>query len=175
MLLYVPVAWLSSWGISLRTIQITAAPFREGDVVLVNQYLHRGNWIGRGQIVLYELPPQTLTVGELHHGQRRWEFYGERVDRVIGISLDTVVCKNGLITVNGFPFPYAPLNATNLPMNWSFTVPENHVLILPSTTPDIGRDMPLSLLRDLSIIPKDRVYGNVYMRYQPLSRMGMIR
>jgi hypothetical protein len=56
----------------------------------------------------------------------------------------------------------------------SFTVPENSVLILPTTFPDLNPASAMSLWESMSCVPLDHIVGTVYFRSLPASRMGLI-
>jgi hypothetical protein len=172
--LYLPSAWLLGRVAAVRTIQLTAVPFEEGDVVWVNQSLHAHDWPRPGQVVLYAIPVQRVPGGEAHRGAI-YEYAGERVDRVLASSGDKVVWDEGRLIVNGVRSPLLPMNETIGVRRLALTVPHDCVFILPSTTPNLGGAAPAGVLEALSCVPREQIAGTVYFRSQPLSRMQVIR
>ena len=175
MVIYLPANWLLSRVAGVRTIQITTAPFREGDVVVINPSLHRSGWPHPGQVVLYNLPAvRTEAIPREIHGTAIYEYAGERIDRVLAIAGDKVVWEAGTLKVNGSPSPWRPLNVSALPAKVELTVPPDHVLIFPSTTPRLEGATRLNHLHTLSLVPRGQVIGTVYLRTQPLWRFGRV-
>jgi signal peptidase I len=174
---YAPIWWLGSWVISLRTLQTTMGPFVEGDVVIMNQWVHSKDWPHVGQVVLYRIPQnqEETQHGANGHGRRIVIYDGERIDRVIALGGDEVVIDNGILKVNGEPARYWPLNPNLLPRKFKVRVPHDSVLIFPSTTPNLEPNSSEWLWRVLSCVPKSQVEATVYMRWQPMSRMWIIR
>src|SRR5207237_2221581 len=166
---YAPIWWLGSWVISLRTLQTSMGPFAEGDVVIMNQWVHPKDWPHVGQVVLYRTPEdqQETQHGANGHGRRIVRFEGERIDRVIALGGDDVAIDNGVLKVNGELSRYSPLNPNLLPKKFHTRVPLDSVLIFPSTTPNLEPNSSESLWRVLSCVPRSQVDATVYMRWQP--------
>ena len=174
--LYLPAYLLMSRVADVRTIQMTTEPLQEGDVVLVNRSAHRAGWPWPGQVVSYQLPgfrTEATRVG--YRMNAIYEYGGEQIDRVLAVGGDKVVWEKGALTVNGSPSPWRPLNPGALPAKVAMTVPEDAVLIFPSTTPRLAEAVAQNHLERLSFVPRDQVNGTVYFRTQPFSRFGRIR
>lgn len=172
---YLPAMYLMSCVASVRTITLTAAPLQQGDVLLMNQSAHWGEFPRVGQIVVYRLPDRVIEIAIGNHGRQVYHYTGERVDRVLAIGGDRVELKSGILRVNGMISPYAPLNVASLPKQMAFVVPADCVLILPTTTPNLGPGSDVSLWQSLACIPRTDVTGSVYLRLQPLSRFWIMR
>ena len=175
LLVYVPAGWAVGRIAAPRTILMAAEPFHAGDVVLVNRAFHGETWPRAGQVVLYELP--QVRIDATANGRQRvfYQFLGERVDRVLAVAGDVVRWEDGQLYVNDAPSPWRPLNAAVLPAKLHVRVPAGRVLILPTTTPNVGPVLSSQSWETLSLVPVSAVQGHVYARTQPLARLTRFR
>jgi hypothetical protein len=172
-IVYLPVAMLLSQFASPRVLQADAGMLTRGDVVWINPSWHRGDWLKPGTVVLYQLPAQRRE-NWAGHAHVFYIIEGERIDRIIGAGGDRVTWENNALLINGFISPLRPLQTSAMPKKFSFTVPTNCVLILPSTTPNLRPNDP-GLWEELACVPRENVIGNAYLRTQPLYAMKIIR
>jgi Signal peptidase, peptidase S26 len=170
---YLPAALAASFLADPVRCQLSVDPLRSGDVLLMNRLLHSPGWPRVGDIVLYEIPEETTPV-LLPSGESRLYLYtGRRIDRILANSGDKVVWNDGELYINDQLSAIRPLNPTHLPDRFIVEVPKDCVLIAPTTTPE---PIPgVSTWLQLACVPKPQVLGEVYWRWQPLSRFGPIQ
>jgi signal peptidase I len=174
---YLPIWWLMSNVGTLRTLQVGAGPFMAGDVVLVNESRHGKDFPRVGDVVMYQLTEDQTEMPNPTHQHTRYYLRvgGDSIDRVLAVGGDHVVWENHRLYVNGLPSELRPLVPSVLPKRLDLRVPLGTVMILPTTTPRLDANAPVSFWQGLACVPIERIGGNVYLRYQPLSRMGFIR
>jgi hypothetical protein len=172
--LYLPIAWLTSQFLSLQTLRISTGPFEPGDVVVIGQPPQTPT---PGQVVLYRLEGDLieLETGHNGHGRRLFNPSGERIDRILAVAGDRVRWESPNLYINDRPSRLRPLQAMVMPKKLELSVPKNRVLIFPTTTPHMDANMNATRWWALSLIPVDQIQGRVFMRYQPLSRLAIIR
>jgi signal peptidase I len=170
--LYVPVGWLVSHYVSPITINLAAAPFQSGDVLLLNSRAFVGRLPQPGDVVLHRLAQiqyqiQNAGLYVIHEG--------EIIDRVLAGPGDRVEWNVDRLIVNGQPSDWLPLNPQSLPRKFTWQVPLDSVFILPSTSAAININTPEEILRRIGIVPASSIVGRVYFQTYPLSRWGRIR
>jgi len=168
MALYLPAGRLITHWADPITLQIPSGPFQAGEVLLVN---HAIKDFRRGQLVQFD-------IGELRDEVRNHNYIiytGDRIDRIIALPGDVVRWERGRLSVNGAQSAIQPLAPGRLPAVLGITVPANHYLAFPSTTPTLGPNTPEETWMALSLIPKDRIKGVVYFRKHPLLKMKVLR
>lgn len=130
--------------------------------VLVDKLTPRFDPYSRGDIVVFE-PPDAWS-----EGTQRTPF----IKRVIGLPGDVVEVKDGAVWVNGTkldePYTYdlQPTTATEEPARW--IVPDGQLFVM-------GDHRAASAdSRSFGTIAKDRVIGRAWLRYWPLSTLGIL-
>jgi type IV secretory pathway protease TraF len=169
--LYLPVGHLITAVADPRVMQTDDGTFAEDDVVLVNHW----RTPRLGSVVLYEIPEQRL--GQRGYGRERayLQFTGERVDRILAGPGDRVRWADGRLEVNGQSSALLPLNPGRIVGALDFNVPPGHVLILPSTTPQLRNVQDPPLWQSLSLVPVENIVGRAYVRSHPLRRFKLLR
>lgn len=165
LVVYVPLGLLLMRVADPTVIHYSTAPFQTGDVLLVNHWAKPRP----GQVVMYEIP----SVVQTNQRNRFVHFTGERMDRILAGPGDDVFWENGRLTVNGVASDRLPLNPAMAPKRLAVTVPDDHFLILATTTPYVGPNDAESMWLSLSLVSPDRLMGRVYARTHPLSRLAM--
>jgi signal peptidase I len=131
-----------------------------GQYVLVDKLSPRWDTYGRGDVVVFN-PPSTWT-----------EDPTPFIKRVIGLPGDTIEIKNGHVNVNGTPLeePYVydgqPTTAPEEPASW--VVPDGELFVM-------GDHRAASAdSRAFGPIGRDAVIGRAWLRYWPISTIGII-
>jgi signal peptidase I len=162
---YYPAGLLLGSVATPQRFEIAAPPFEAGDVVLVNRSAYRWSDPQPGDVVHYSRPQQDMrALGGIYRLQ------GDRIDRILARAGDKVSCAGGKLLVNGEASPWLPLNALQVPDRAEITVPEKNYLIIPSADPQAPIAWP-----NASIVSRAQIWGRVYLRTQPLWRIGSIR
>jgi signal peptidase I len=167
---YYPAGWLLSQFAAPDRFVMAAFPFRAGDVVLVNRSAYWWSEPQLGDVVSFDLRPQTI-VPEFTRGTV-YRSEGRRIDRVIARAGQRVAVSEGKLLVDGQLSAWLPLNPQRLPEGWDFVVPEGCCAICPSGDPI---PYPSEVLQAVSIVSREHIRGRVYWRHQPLWRFGPIR
>ncbi|HEV8293471.1 MAG TPA: S26 family signal peptidase [Tepidisphaeraceae bacterium] len=168
--LYFPIILLMSRVAIPREMERSSYPFNDGDVVLVNSWRSPRP----GQIMLYELP--SINQDITHGGRRTYlRFYGDRIDRIIAGPGQKVVWEDQTLTIDGQISRLRPMQQDVLPSHLEMTVPADHYLIFPTTTPLMDPKLPMELWEKMSLIPAQSLQGEVYFQTRPLSRIGRIK
>ncbi|WP_374713387.1 signal peptidase I [Symbiobacterium terraclitae] len=124
-----------------------------GDCILVNRLAPRYRLPERGEIVVFADPQRVEKL---------------LVKRVIGLPGDTVEIRNGLVLVNGEPFPVTP--AVH-PVDEDLAP----VTIQPGQLYVMGDNRSVSLdSRDFGAVSLTSVEGFAYARVWPLDRVGVL-
>jgi signal peptidase I len=133
----------------------------EGDRVLVNKLSYRLHDVHRGDIIVFERPPQAQSANpddDIH----------DLIKRVIGLPGDTIEARaDGSVYVNGRRLnePYIPsgVRTTRLPPQ---EVPEGHVFVMGDNRNDSSDS------RDFGPIDEDLIVGRAFLRIYPLGDIG---
>jgi hypothetical protein len=165
---YAPLGWGISQLAAPRVIHVAAPPLAEGDVVWVSYFARRGSRSRVNQIVLYNLPDY-----QYQEGHALYEYQGDQIDRILAGPGDRVRWQDGRLWVNGVESALRPLRAEVVPARLSFTVPDDSVLILPSTV--LLATAPVEAWNRLACVQASNIRGIVFFRSQPLWRVGRIR
>jgi len=124
-----------------------------GDRILVNKLAPRYRLPERGEIVVLADP----------RGVEK-----SLIKRVVGLPGDTVEIQNGLILVNGDPFPEVPTVQTECEDQAPVTVQPGSLYVM-------GDNRPVSLdSRDFGPVPLTSVEGFAFARVWPLERIGVL-
>jgi hypothetical protein len=169
---YLPIFLLLMTVAEPMTFQFPAGPFHTGDVVLIN------HWCGvrPGQIVLYDVP---VTGVVRQRAMSEWIDYrigGPTIDRVLAVGGDHIRWADGALYVNGVQSFSLPLNPAVLSTPFSLDVPAGTALIFPTAMQwtNEARSDP-SVWSAISCVPRTRITGTIYFRWQPSSRRGLIQ
>lgn len=168
--LYGPGAYLLTRIADPLTLGYTAGPFREGDSLLVNHWATPD----RGSVVMYDVPRYQRPYQRGGPGRQIVGYSGQRIDRVVAVEGDRVEIRGGVLLVNGKLATHLPLGAARPGTIREFTLGEEMVFIVPSTTPDLTFATDPTLLMEMSIVPRGSIRGVVYARLHPLNRFRLI-
>jgi hypothetical protein len=171
LIVWLPVCMLMARIARPMTIEQSVGPLERGDVVLVNH----STPLRRGAIVVFYQPEGTFPAGTMevrgHREVVRFVTGGIAVDRILALGGDFVDWEYGRMMVNGAPSPWLPLNPIDRPATLRLTVPQGHVLIIPSLVP---AQIPMTFWQTVASVPVESVSGTIYWRAGPPSRMGRI-
>ncbi len=151
---------------------------RQGDRLLVNKFIYYLNPPKRGDVIVFDAPPQALQGGE---GK-------DFIKRLIGLPGDEIFVRRGVgVFVNGKLFPDAPgtpkpnydwpLDEDDRPSPHPYVVPRGSYFVLGDnridsadshmwSDPDTGRPEPQ--------LDSWRVLGKALVVFWPPQRMGLI-
>ena len=129
---------------------------RVGDRVLVNKMSYRVHDVHRGDIVVFERPPNA-SVSEIH----------DLIKRVIGLSEETIAAHDGKVFVDGVALdePYLPPN-THTPDFAEVTIPPGHVFVLGDNRTNS------SASNVFGPIDEDLIVGRAFIRVWPLNHIS---
>jgi type IV secretory pathway protease TraF len=168
--MYLPIGYLVSRVATPIQITQTVGQFAGGDVLWYN----RSAGIVPGDVVYYRVPPTDVR-GWMENGHAaNFVFRDAWINRVVAIEGQQVSRKDGKLQVDGEPIPWqvdARFDTSNFP---TFTVPTGDVLIPPDNLLPPGADLSGDIWRRLSLVPRSDVYGRVFFRSSPLSRLSTI-
>lgn len=171
--LYLPAGRLAGQFANVRVIQLGQGALHTGDVLLVNHRAYRSRDPSVGDVVLFNSGRQTFnTTGPEGRGAAIYIWEGEYVDRVLAGPGDHVVWERGALAVNGVASQLQPINPGRLSERLELRVPSGHYFILPTTTPNLDIRAPGAVWKEASCVPRDAILGRVYLRKNPLSRLG---
>jgi signal peptidase I len=129
---------------------------RIGDRVLVNKVSYHVHDVNRGDIVVFERPPNA-SVSEIH----------DLIKRVIGLPEETIVAHDGKVFIDGVALdePYLPPN-THTPDFAEVTIPPGHVFVLGDNRTNS------SASNVFGPIDEDLIVGRAFMRVWPLNHIS---
>jgi signal peptidase I len=130
---------------------------KTNDRVLVNKLSYRLHDVHRGDIVVFEKPPQeTSDIDDL-------------VKRVIGLPGETVEGRDGRVLVNGDALdePYLPDDATTADFG-PVEIPDDSVWVMGDNRTN-SEDS-----RFFGPIPTSTIVGRAFVRIWPLTRLGTL-
>jgi signal peptidase I len=148
-----------------------------GDRIIVNRFIYRLNPPRRGDIIVFNAPPQALQLGD---GQKDF------VKRLIGLPGDDVVVRAGKgVYVNGKLLPNPP--GVPLPdYDWPepeaapYHVPEGYYIVLGDHRAGEPESYDSHLWRDpmtgrpMPALEADRVLGKALVTFWPPPRIGLV-
>jgi len=127
------------------------------DRILVNKLSYRLHDVNRGDIVVFERPPnETGTVRDL-------------VKRVIGLPGETVEGRDGQVFVDGaaLPEPYLPDGVTTATFGPE-VIPSRHYWVMGDNRGNSSDS------RVFKSIDKSRIIGRAFVRVWPLGDLGLL-
>lgn len=130
----------------------------EGDRVLVNKLSYDLHDVNRGDVIVFERPPNE-PVSEIE----------DLIKRVVGLPGDTVEGRDGRVYVNGTPLeePYLPSGVLTDPFA-PIEVPEGHVFVMGDNRGN-SRDS-----RVFGPISEDLIVGRAFITVWPLGRVELL-
>jgi signal peptidase I len=128
----------------------------KNDRVLVNKLSYRLHDVHRGDIVVFETPPDEPGAEDL-------------VKRVIGLPGETVSCARGGILIDGRPLdePYLE-DTTTTTCDRRYHVPADTVFVMGDNR-NFSKDS-----RSFGPIDQDAIVGRVFVRIWPPNRVGLL-
>lgn len=160
---------------------------RAGDRILVNKFIYRLGSPRRGDIIVFQAPPQAFFNDEayLNGIQNGTKDY---IKRVIGLSGDAIqikagegVYRNGRLLnepyISEIPNYDWPTDSLGCPRESPYIVPENHLFVLgdnrnSSNDSHLWRD-PLTRA-SMPALPMENVLGRSLIIFWPLDRVATL-
>ncbi|HUP69353.1 MAG TPA: signal peptidase I [Acidimicrobiales bacterium] len=127
------------------------------DRVLVNKLSYRLHDVNRGDLVVFERPPNEAGV------------IRDLIKRVVGLPGETVEGRDGHLFVNGkaLPEPYLPAASTTSTFGPE-KIPEDHIWVMGDNRPNSSDS------RVFGSIPSSSVVGRAFVRVWPLNALGLL-
>lgn len=134
-----------------------APSLKVNDRVLVNKLSYDLHDVNRGDLVVFESPP--------NEGSQTKDL----IKRVIGLPGETVESRDGQILINGqvLDEPYLEPDVTTGPLD-KVTVPAEHLWVMGDNRPN-SRDS-----RFFGAIPESLVIGRAFMRVWPVTAISLL-
>ena len=134
-----------------------APTLKVNDRVLVNKLSYDLHDVNRGDLVVFESPP--------NEGSQTKDL----IKRVIGLPGETVESRDGQILINGLVLeePYLGPDVTTGPLE-KVTVPPEHLWVMGDNRPN-SRDS-----RFFGAIPESLVIGRAFIRVWPVTAIGLL-
>jgi signal peptidase I len=129
-----------------------------GDRVLVNKLSYNFHSVHRGDIVVFDKPPNDTTPG-----------VKDLIKRVIGLPGETISGQGGQVYINNHPLaePWLPKGETTQPFP-STRIPAGDYFMMGDNRGDSADS------RLIGPIPKHLFIGRAFLRVWPLSRIGTL-
>ncbi len=127
------------------------------DRVLVNKVSYDLHDVHRGDLVVFESPPNESSESK------------DLIKRVIGLPGETVESRDGRMVVNGqvLDEPYLDTDVVTGPLE-KVTVPPNHVWVMGDNRAN-SRDS-----RFFGAIPESLIIGRAFVRVWPVTAIGLL-
>lgn len=134
-----------------------APTLKVNDRVLVNKLSYDLRDVNRGDLVVFESPP--------NEGSQTKDL----IKRVIGLPGETVESRDGRILINGqvLEEPYLGPDVTTGPLE-KVTIPPEHLWVMGDNRPN-SRDS-----RFFGAIPESLVIGRAFVRVWPVTAIGLL-
>ena len=131
-----------------------------GDRVLVNKLSYDLHDVNRGDIVVFEVPPDQVGPDGIK----------DLIKRVVALPGEVIESRDGLVFVDGQPLdePYIPDDGPTGPPIDRQTVPEDHVFVMGDNR-DNSADS-----RARGPIPVDAIVGRAFLLVWPLGDLGSL-
>jgi Signal peptidase, peptidase S26 len=167
---YLPVGWLVTRVATPALVQVNGTPFEAGDVILYSPAVYALRAPRPGDVVLYHQEGGNYELAPPQHGYIRIDA-GQRIDRILAGPGDQILWKDHLLTVNGAPSPWQPLNPGAILPDLELTVPAGHYLILPTAGPPLPAGLTERAWHSLAVVSTESIRGRAYLRSYPFSRI----
>ncbi len=177
--IYAPVAWSATRWFSVRRLGESGGPFRAGDAIVYRPLAYRHRPPSPGDLVFFA--PDSG--GFRGSGDVYYRFGGgDNLDRILAGPGQSVHWDHSQLWVDGTASSLHPLDPTTVPVDLQLTVPEGYYFILPSVRPsrvfDDSADFlraPDALWQQISLVPRERIRGRVFLRHRPMWRWRRVR
>ena len=162
----VALALLAAFVIQLVFIKAFYIPsqsmeptLRINDRVLVNKLSYRLHDVHRGDVVVFERPPNTTGALEIK----------DLIKRVVAMEGETIDQRDGAVFINDrrLDEPYLPAGTRTTQLERT-VVPKDHVFVMGDNRGD-SKDS-----RVFGAIPEDDLVGRAFVRIWPLSHLGLL-
>ena len=132
-----------------------------GDRVLVNKLSYKTHDVNRGDVIVFERPPEAAQAGQ--------ENIKDLIKRVVAVGGDTIEARGGLVYVNGErieePYLVEGTPTDNLPFT---EVPEGHVFVMGDNRTN-SEDS-----REFGAVDEDTMVGRAFVKVLPLGDIGWL-
>jgi signal peptidase I len=132
-----------------------------GDRVLVNKLSYKTHDVNRGDVIVFERPPEAAQAGQ--------ENIKDLIKRVVAVGGDTIEARGGLVYVNGErieePYLVEGTPTDNLPFT---EVPEGHVFVMGDNRTN-SEDS-----REFGAVDEDTIVGRAFVKVLPLGDIGWL-
>lgn len=134
--------------------------FHNGEYILTSKISYKFGAPKRGDVIVFKSPKNPDI---------------DFIKRILGLSGDTILIKDGQVFVNGELMNENYIkDTTNIPGGFiqngvEVTVPDGELFVMGDNRPN-SEDS-----RRFGFIPREDVIGKVFFRYFPLTRMGPIK
>jgi signal peptidase I len=131
-----------------------------GDRVLVNKLSYDLHDVNRGDVVVFELPPDQVGPDGIK----------DLIKRVVGLPGEVIESRDGVVFIDGHRLdePYLPENGPTGPPIERQTIPEGHVFVLGDNrdnSADSRARGPVSI---------DTIVGRAFVLVWPLGDLGSL-
>jgi hypothetical protein len=172
--MYGPVTGLMFCGAAPVTVPQNFGPLSAGQVVLVNQYLHRGDaWRKPGAVVLYNASTYTVMHLFLHE---RVITRAQSIGRIVARGACEVSWRHGVFCVDSIPSPWQPPASADYVDRRPVMLGPDQLLVLTADNPVPAGQQALNTPfgPDLVFVDAGEIVGEVYWRCQPIWRSGPV-
>ena len=134
-----------------------APTLKINDRVLVNKVTYDLRDIRRGELIVFESPPDEGTATR------------DLIKRVIGLPGETIESRDGKIVIDGrvLDEPYLDAGVVTGPVE-KITVPPKHLWVMGDNRPN-SRDS-----RFFGAIPESLIIGRAFVRVWPVTALGLL-
>jgi signal peptidase I len=155
----VKVLVISSFAIPSESMHPT---LQKGDRVLVNRLAYKAHDIRRGDVIVFERPPNSPIDGP--------DAPKDLIKRVIGLPGDTVATHDGSVWVNGqrLEEPYVARGIESMGLEEGVKVPANHVWVMGDNRTNSADS------RVFGPLSQQLVIGRAFARVWPVGRIGFL-
>jgi signal peptidase I len=130
---------------------------QDQDRVLVNKLSYRLHDVNRGDLIVFERPPEEVssTINDL-------------VKRVVGLSGEEISARDGIVHIDGRPLHEPYLDGVTTTDMAPVVVPEDHVFVMGDNRGN-SRDS-----RSFGPIPEDLIVGRAFIKVWPLTDLTLL-
>lgn len=135
--------------------------FDTGDYILTSKITYKFDKPERGDIIVFKSPRNPDI---------------DYIKRIVGISGDTIMVRNGQVYINDLLINEAYLGGETNVFEGGFlkeeaevTVPEDHFFVMGDNRPRSSDS------REFGFVPENDVIGKVFFRYYPISKWGLVK